>query len=300
MIWQIFISCIYLGFVQNTCCYVTKAVAREIASTVAKPCRMSINDQQYSIQELRALEAQQVENSSPLSQRWYRLKQLGMTKNQKEYYAKLWPIYGINYSFNTFINSDILMNDLKYENLQLDGSVFVDIGFGTGDSLLHLAKQFPRTLCIGCDIHRSGISHTMKKLHEENISNAKIIRGDATKIFGKHFDSNSVDSIFVYFPDPWLDIRRDLARRMIRPTMLDNFHRILRQNGSVRLTTDVEEYARFAVDLFARHEVKWQHVSSNKFSQISEANTQYRPITKYGKKALEEGRPIIDLHFRLV
>jgi tRNA (guanine-N7-)-methyltransferase len=221
----------------------------------------------------------------PLSQRWYKAKQQHVSKHQKRSLHDLWPIYGIDLKYNQTLSLD-------------EGEVCLDIGFGSGDSLLFSAMQHPERQHIGCEIHRAGIAQALFSLHNNSNTNTKIIRADVSLLM-KHITDGALSEITVFFPDPWPNHDRDLNRRVIRPDMLASFARVLKSGGILKLGTDCEEYARYAQTL-----IQLTPDFTQLSLQITPAATPisiqavpYRPITKYELKAREAGRDVWDMVF---
>jgi tRNA (guanine-N7-)-methyltransferase len=228
--------------------------------------------------------------STPLSQRWYKSKQQHISKNQKRALRDLWPKYGIDLKFNDTLHLSCMYPGYEH--------AILDLGFGTGDSLLFSATRQSNTLCIGCDIHRSGIAQALIQLEENNITNAYIVRADAAIIIKDHLPENSLDEVHVYFPDPWPNSDRDKLRRIIRSDMLLEFHRVLRSQGLLKLSTDAVDYAQYAIDLIKEHSDHWMMDYDFVKSPQQWSPTTYRPLTKYEQKAIDNNRPIRDLIFR--
>lgn len=80
--------------------------------------------------------------SSPFSQKWYKAKQQHISKAQKQAIRDFWPYYGIDLVYNETIN---MIGIFPSEKLKL----VLDIGFGTGESLVQMAKQNPDFGYIG-------------------------------------------------------------------------------------------------------------------------------------------------------
>ena len=51
---------------------------------------------------------------------------------------------------------------------------FLEIGFGYGENLIHLSKNNPDTLIIGCEIYEPGIANLVEKIEAENLKNIYI------------------------------------------------------------------------------------------------------------------------------
>ena len=114
----------------------------------------------------KALLRRQRLQSTPLSQRWYKLRQRQITPAQRKTLRELWPLYGVDMHYNSSL--DLLA--VSYERFHLIiitmtkaecGQIFgraaptvLDIGFGSGDSLVALAQSRPETNILGVEIHK--------------------------------------------------------------------------------------------------------------------------------------------------
>ncbi len=122
--------------------------------------------------------------STPLSQKWYRNKQQHVSKAQKLAIRNHWPIVGIDlkygvrlnpidiFNHRTDINTDNGSND-DDDNDDNDIYCVLDIGFGTGDSIVQNAVRYPQKMYIGCEIHRSGIGATILKILQHTTDKTK-------------------------------------------------------------------------------------------------------------------------------
>lgn len=233
--------------------------------------------------------------SKPLSQRWYRNKQQNISPNQKRLISRLWPHYGIDLSYNTSL---IFSSIFLIHNNGTTLKVVLDIGFGLGDSLVGMAlngagsRQY-----IGCEIHRAGIASALQKIEGTQLNNTRIIRADAHQLLLYHIQDDSLDEICVFFPDPWPNTDRDGNRRIIRSTMIDLFELKMKENGLLRIATDVESYALHVKSLMEtrlfwsmNHEIKTTESNSG-------ARPAYRPVTKYESRAFELGNSVWDFEY---
>ncbi|KAJ1430934.1 putative methyltransferase-domain-containing protein [Ochromonadaceae sp. CCMP2298] len=254
-------------------------------------------------------------NEMPLSQSWYKARQAHISKNQKRALFSLWPQYGVDLKFNVSL-------DLPSLFPLAEPFTVLDIGFGAGESVHGLAKLFPDRQFIGCEIHRAGIASALLRVNDSSLSNVKLIRSDATVLLESHIGTSSLDEICVFFPDPWPNSDRDAERRIIRPHMLRQFERVLKPAGSVFIATDVEDYAAHVERTFAYSEsYRWELVGSLQHAagvrgngdvdgaicveaesgsvQPIEDRFSRRPVTKYERKAGEEGRGVWEFEYRL-
>ena len=92
----------------------------------------------------------------------------------------------------------------------------------------------------------------------------------------------SLAGIRVFFPDPWPRLRHRI-KRLVRPPFVALVERVLKADGIVHLSTDIEDYA-----------VQMQEV----FAGWTEVAPPVRPVTKFELIGRAAGRPIVDLAFR--
>ena len=165
----------------------------------------------------------------------------------------------------------------------LNKTDIVEIGFGSGRHLLHLAKKYPDKNILGIEIHKPSIEQVLKRIEQEKIKNIKIINHDARIILSK-IPSNSLHSIYVHFPVPW---DKKPHRRVINKNFLEEAQRVLQKNGFLHLRTDSENYFSYSLKEFlsfknARIEIK--------------KNIPYEIISKYEQRWINQGKNIYDLY----
>ena len=181
------------------------------------------------------------------------------------------------------------------------GQLILDVGFGLGDSLIHLATTRPDCNVLGVELLPSGIAQALQTIHERNLTNAKVVKADCTMLLQPDYLSEScvIDEIYVLFPDPWPNAVRDADKRVIRPETATLFERVLRKKGGVlRVSTDVPEMAKWVEDIMAqRPQGCWDTSLTARSEVVPPARPRYRPETKYEQKAQFEGRSVIDLEF---
>ena len=80
----------------------------------------------------------------------------------------------------------LLNEDSKIE-LFNDTSVALDIGFGAGETTIHLAKTNPELSVIGVEVYLSGIGSVLSRAYTEGIENLRIFNGDVVPLWKKRF-----------------------------------------------------------------------------------------------------------------
>ena len=81
--------------------------------------------------------------------------------------------------------------------------IFLEIGFGNGDSLYQMADKNRDINYIGIEVYKSGIASLVSNLVKNPLDNLKIIEFDAKDLLINYIPDNSISCLQVFFPDPW-------------------------------------------------------------------------------------------------
>ena len=128
--------------------------------------------------------------------------------------------------------------------------IFLEIGFGSGRHILHLAKQNPNDIFIGLEVHTPSIEQVLKNIAISNLENLFILHFDA-RVLLEILPSNSLDCIFLHFPVPWND---SPSRRVFSEHFLALALRVLKKGGILELKTDDENYFKDALNISKNHQ----------------------------------------------
>lgn len=165
--------------------------------------------------------------------------------------------------------------------------VVLEIGSGKGRFLVSSAIEQPDVNFIG--VEKSLHYHRVidERVTKRRLTNVRLINHDAFLVVRDMLPDRSLSEIHVYFPDPW-PRKREQKRRIIRPEVLEQFRRVLVEDGAGIYVTDHREYYEAAAPLieaaFPRSERRIPSVDD-------------RPRTNYEAKYREEGRPIYEVRF---
>ena len=108
-----------------------------------------------------------------------------------------------------------------------DAPLTLEIGFGLGDSFIEMAAAEPTRNFVGVEVHEPGIGKCAYMAGTQDLSNVKIINGDAIQLL-KQLPENHIDRIQLYFPDPWQK-KRHYKRRFVSPERMTILTRSLKQ-----------------------------------------------------------------------
>jgi len=119
--------------------------------------------------------------------------------------------------------------------------VELEVGFGKGLFLLTNSQARPDTNFVGIEIDRKYQLFTATRLAKRGLHNVKLAGADARTFLAEHVAPASVQTIHVYFPDPWWK-KRHHKRRLFTPEFAAACQRVLQSGGRLFVVTDVEEY----------------------------------------------------------
>lgn len=183
------------------------------------------------------------------------------------------------------------------ENLDLQAMfggkpVWLEIGFGGGEHLVHQAATHPQMGIIGCEPYINGVAMLLGKIRQAGVENLKVYPGDARNMFDVLPDE-SIDKAFLNYPDPWPKARHH-RRRFVTQEHLEPLARALKPGAEFRVATDIPDYVRQTL----------QEVPKAGFEWLAEGPSDWRApwddwiSTRYEQKALREGRTPHYLTFR--
>ena len=155
------------------------------------------------------------------------------TAGQARALAELWPLYGIEFSPQP-LQLDVIFGRQAPRVLE--------IGFGNGEHLAALAARHPDRDHLGIEVHRPGVGHLLLLAEGNGSTNVRALCHDAVEVLEAQIPTDSIDELFVLFPDPWHK-KRHHKRRLIQPQFVALAVSRLRIGGVLRLATDWENYA---------------------------------------------------------
>tara|TARA_B100001123_G_C15292168_1_gene1017853 strand:+ start:462 stop:1151 length:690 start_codon:yes stop_codon:yes gene_type:complete len=203
-----------------------------------------------------------------------------MTPGQKQAYSSLNEVYSID-----------LLKPIDWLTLfGTSKSITLEIGFGDGQSLVDLAQKHPDQGFVGIEPHRPGIGQLMLALQKNGISNVRIIEGDAADIVPTRIPKGLIESILVFFPDPWPK-KRHHKRRLLSYPFINILADRLKVNGVLHIATDWNNYAHEILDAVNCCPILSNTSSIGKFSQRPSS----RLLTKYERRGISLGHDIFDI-----
>ncbi len=166
--------------------------------------------------------------------------------------------------------------------------LWLEVGFGGGEHLVHMAARYPDRQIIGCEPFVNGIAMLLGKLRAGAMTNVSLHPGDVRDLFEVLPDA-CLSRVFLNYPDPWPKNRHH-RRRFVTPGYLAGLARVMATGADFRVAADIPDYVRQTL----------QEVPRAGFTLINQASTPWDdwPSTRYEQKALREGRAPHYLTFR--
>jgi len=123
----------------------------------------------------------------------------------------------------------------------------VEIGFGTGEYLVGIARQEPARNFIGFEQSAKRTLKALRKIFEARIDNVRLLQVDAAGAFRCCFAPGAIDRVHCLFPCPWPK-KRHAKHRLLSSGFLKLVNSRLKAGGVLRVVTDHAPYAEWIVE----------------------------------------------------
>ncbi|RFP85775.1 tRNA (guanosine(46)-N7)-methyltransferase TrmB [Rhodobacteraceae bacterium 63075] len=170
--------------------------------------------------------------------------------------------------------------------------IWLEVGFGGGEHMVHQAAANPGIGLLGCEPYINGVAMLLGKIREAGTDNIRIHPGDARDLFDV-LPAASISRAFLLYPDPWPK-KRHHRRRFVTPEHLAPLSDKLKPGAILRVATDIPDYVRQTLEQVPRHGFEWL---AERPADWREPWDDWLP-TRYEQKALREGRTPHYLTFR--
>lgn len=196
---------------------------------------------------------------------------------------RLWPKYGLTVSDGPL--------DFEYIFAR-QAPLWLEIGFGNGDTLARLACRNPHVNYIGIDVYQPGLGKLLATIEEKKLTNIRLFYADGVEVLEKAVSYQCLDAILIFFPDPWFKYRHH-KRRLIQTEFIDLVVSKLKDKGQIHLATDCQDYAQHMLDVLNGHKALKNLARNQGYLGHHGLRTQ----TKYEKRGLQLNHTIYDLLF---
>ena len=162
----------------------------------------------------------------------------------------------------------------------------VEIGFGTGEVLIRMAREHRGSNFVGIEQHWERIHKTLRDITKNNckeikcseLDNIRILKVDARVAFERLFTQKSINNIYCLFPCPWPK-KGHIKHRLFSNFFLRLLNSRLKARGELKIVTDFEPYC------------EWVLEQSRKTGfQVETQIIKPQYDTKFERKWMEEGK----------
>ncbi|MDG1733623.1 MAG: tRNA (guanosine(46)-N7)-methyltransferase TrmB [Thalassotalea sp.] len=243
------------------------------------------NDNQPK-QQHKTIEQAQAEGKYIRQVRSFVKREGRLTKAQGRALETLWDTMGLNHSDGMIDAASLFGNS---------NPITLEIGFGMGKSLVAMAKAAPQINFIGIEVHRPGVGACLAEAETEGVDNLKVYEHDAIEILADCIPKGSIDTVQLFFPDPWHKAKHH-KRRIVKPEFIESIRGALKVDGVFHMATDWENYAECMLE---------DMTGAPGFGNLSENNDYVprpdsRPLTKFENRGQNLGHGVWDLQFNKV
>ena len=213
------------------------------------------------------------------------LRRRGLSVSGQSEYRRLLGLYGID--------SLRFPRSLKPGTLfDRDAPLWIDAGFGYGESLLAMARAFPAVNCLGIEVHEPGIYSLLRSAECEGLSNLRVIRDDASRVWAR-LPEASIDRLSLLFSDPWPK-RRHHKRRLVNFATAALLATRLKPGAVWHLATDDDDYARRISETLGSL-LAWGRLPG-----LSSEAGAYGGCTRYRQRAQRLGNSLHEFEYQLI
>lgn len=170
--------------------------------------------------------------------------------------------------------------------------IWLEIGFGGGEHLVHQAGRNPGVGLIGCEPYINGVAMLLGKIRAAGCDTIRLHPGDVRDLFDVLPDG-SISRVFLLYPDPWPK-KRHHRRRFVTAEHLVPLARVTAARAIFRVATDIPDYVRQTLVEVPRHGFEWL---ADRPADWRDPWADWLP-TRYEQKALRAGRVPHYLTFR--
>jgi tRNA (guanine-N7-)-methyltransferase len=171
-----------------------------------------------------------------------------------------------------------------------EAPLVVEIGSGNGEAVAALAAARPAYDVLAFEVWRPGVASTFLHLEESGADNVRVLSVDAVWSLEHLFGPGRLAEVWTFFPDPWPKTKHH-KRRLVTREFATLVASRLETGGAWRLATDWPDYADQIDDVLGAEPL----LGGGRTARWDE-----RPVTKFERRGVAEGRPIQDFCYRRV
>ena len=182
---------------------------------------------------------------------------------------------------------------LAHAGIPEGAPVVLEIGFGNGEFLVHLASSHPDWILLGVEIYLPGVAKAVGKLEDAGvIERCRISQLPAQIVLQEQVAEGQLAGIIINHPDRWPKARH-VRRRLIQSDFAALLASRLKPGGFIRLASDKPDLALWMQGILDATPGLRNLAGKGNFLPRDED----RPFTKFEQRGLCEGRISQFLHY---
>ncbi|OOE90213.1 tRNA (guanosine(46)-N7)-methyltransferase TrmB [Salinivibrio sharmensis] len=206
-----------------------------------------------------------------------------LTKGQEQALSESWPTMGIDFEATELDWQQVFGND---------NPVVLEIGFGMGASLVEMAKNAPEKNFVGIEVHTPGVGACLMAAREAGVTNLRVMCHDAVEVFEQMLPKESLDTVQLFFPDPWHK-KRHHKRRIVQLPFAEMVRDKLKVGGVFHMATDWENYAEHMIEVMEAA----PHYQNMAQDGLYVPRPDDRPLTKFEQRGQRLGHGVWDIKY---
>jgi tRNA (guanine-N7-)-methyltransferase len=177
---------------------------------------------------------------------------------------------------------------LKIKLKEIDKKKFniIDIGAGSGESTIKIAKEDKSKVVICCDKYIDGLNSLFNKTEKYSLDNVYIYQGNVYQMLDDYCKEDFISEIWILFPDPWPK-KRHFKRRLVDKLFFMKINKYLKCGAIINIASDSKSYiSQILKSIYLiKEDFEWLNQSKSEWDY----NLEILPETKYYKKAQKNG-----------
>lgn len=204
-----------------------------------------------------------------------------ITRKRKLYKFARFGVFGNCYEAEEYLQQSSKITG-KYKN------IIIELGAGTADLSLELARQDSANLYIAIDVKADRLYTGAAKAISTNINNIIFVRAHAEQLTDL-FPAGSVQKIWLTFPDPFPKDRH-AKHRMTGAKFLGIYKRIVKKGELLHFKTDNHVLFDWSLEQLVASGARLHKLTYDLHG--SNLPADYKIMTRYERKFAGEGLPV--------
>lgn len=120
--------------------------------------------------------------------------------------------------------------------------VKVEFCSGNGAWIAAKAEEFPQYNWVGVELKFGRVRKIWSAMQRRSLTNFLLVCGEGYRVVKHYFPTNTIDEVFINFPDPWPK-KRHWKHRIIHKPFVQEVARCLVPKGKMTIVTDDVGYS---------------------------------------------------------